>query len=281
MRTIIAALLLLIGAFPVAAEYAPSRDPDIRQAIRIIKADYGDDVSLEAKDKNLLKFGRNRDVEQDRATIMTLPDGVDNETYLSSNDIAYVVSTSTNDGEQVVIEGHTISGSDFTFVTQTATLNGQTSVTLSTALARVTRLYNNDSTELEGTIYVCEDDTLVGGVPQTDSKVHLMLFAGTQQSQKAATALSSVDYWIITGFEADMLTRSSAFAEIDLEVRLSGKVFRSVAEIGISDSSAGRIQFKPYIIVPPNSDIRLTAVSDSATGRDISGFIQGYLAKAQ
>ncbi len=260
--------------------YITNADPWIEHAKRVIFADDAVRVSLEAKDKDLLKFGRNQDLETAIATIMTLPDGIDNETYLSANSITTIISDSASDGEVVKVEGHTISGSDLTFVVQSVTLNGTTAVTLGTPLARCTRVFNDDSTDLTGTIYVTENDTFSSGVPNTDAGVHLMIRAGQNQSEKASTSISSVDYWVIESFYADMLTKASAFAEIDLEIRLSGKTFRQVADISCSDSHAGVFNFKPYLIVPPNSDVRLRGFSDSASGRDVSGGIEGVLLKA-
>ena len=79
---------------------------------------------------------------------------------------------------------------------------------------------------------------------------------------------------------AEIFTKASSFAEVDLEIRLKGKVFRQVAETSCSDSHAGLINFHPYIIVPPNSDVRLRAISDAAGGRDVGGEIHGVLLKA-
>lgn len=260
--------------------YLGAKDPWMEHAKQIILADYGDSVSLESKNKDLIKFGRNTDVEQDKATLMCLPNNIDNETYVSSNIITSIISTDASDTETVTVEGHTLSGGNFTFVTQTLSLTGQTVATLATPLARCTRIFNADVTEIAGTISVTENDTYTSGVPDTSSKVHCQIRAGEQQSEKCATTLSSSDYWVITGFYADMMTKSSAFAEVDLEIRLYGKVFRPIAHISCSNAHRGEIQFTPYVIVPPNSDVRLRAVSDSATGRDVAGVIKGALLTA-
>lgn len=257
-----------------------SDDPWMEHAKRLIFDEFGDHVSLEAKDKDLIKFGRNQDVETAIATLMTLPDTIDNETYVSTNIITTIISSSGSDTNTVQVEGHTISGSDLTFVSQSATLNGQTAVTLGTALARVSRVFNTSATDHVGQIAVTEDDTFTSGVPDTAAGVHLLVRTGENQSEKASTSISSVDYWVITHINADMLTKAAAFAEIDLEIRLAGKVFRPIVEISCSDSHAGVFSFAPYIIVPPNSDVRLRGISDSASGRDVAGEIHGLLLKA-
>ena len=255
------------------------KDPWMEHAKQVIFGDYAVNVSLEAKNKDLLKFGRHEDVQTTSTTLMTLPTGIYNETYVSTNIITSIISTSAADGETVAIEGHTISGGAFTFVSQSKTLTGQTVATLGTALARVTRVYNNDTTELAGVVSVCENDTYAAGVPNTAAGVHLQIRAGEQQSEKAATTLSSADYWVVTSFYADMLEKTAASADVDLEIQLAGKVFRPVASISCSENHRGVFEFKPYLIIPPNSDIRLRARA-SAANKDISGGIEGSLLKA-
>jgi len=250
----------------------------VEHAKRMILSDYGDNVSVEAKKKNLLKFGRNKLVGTTKATLMTLPVGITNETYVSTNAITTISSSSASDTTSITIEGHTISGGLFTFVTQTITLTGQTQKTLTTALARVSRVVAAGSVDLIGNIYVYETDTSTAGVPDTDVKVHIILEAGLNNSEKCATTVSNTDYWLITGFYADVLEKVSAFGTIHLEVRLAGKVFINKVDISASSTgSRGIHKFEPYLIVPKNADVRLRGTSNTA-GVDISGGIEGVLA---
>ena len=245
----------------------------LEHAVHNIEAQYGHRVSIFDKSKDLVKFGHNNLVGTSLATIQHQPSGILHETYVSDNLINTVISTSTSDTQEIVIEGHTISGGIFTFVTQTIVLTGQTPKALSTALARVTRLFNNGSTQFVGVISVTETDTFTNGVPATATKVHLQINAGEQQSDKCSTTLSGNDYWIITSFSGELLEKGSAYAEIVLQVRLVGKVFRTQYRI-----SGNRLHsFQPYFIVPPNSDIRLAATADGAN-TEVAGGIQGVLA---
>lgn len=255
-------------------------DFDISEAIKEVKSTYGDDISILKKSKSLTKFGRNKNVSNSElTTIMTLPSGELNETYVSTNIIDTISSDNASDTEEITIEGHTIDGSgDFTFFTQSVTLNGQNKVVLGTPLARMTRMFNNNGVELVGTIYGYEDTAISGGVPIDGTKVHCMIAEGRQQSQKASTTISKDDYWILTEFYADVLEKTSAFAEIDLEVRFKDKVFRQRIEIAASSSGRAEHDFKPFFIIPPNSDVRIRSLA-SNSNTDISAGIQGYLAK--
>lgn len=262
--------------------YITNKDPELIYAEQRILADYGDSVSVASKAKALLKFGRNPNVGTDITGYTIWATGLDqaNETYVAANtnSIDTISSSSASDTQQVTIEGHTESGGDKTFVVQTATLNGQNKVTLTTPLNRATRVYNSNSTNLVGNVYVYENTAITAGKPNDTTKIHLTVRAGKNQSEKASTSLSSTDYWIVTGFRGSVLEKTSAFADVEIQVRSNNGVFRQVEDVACSSSSNGVFEFHPYFIVPPNSDIRLIAVASSAS-TDVSGSIQGYLAE--
>jgi len=231
---------------------------------------------VDKKKKSLIKFGRTSQTQTTNTTIMTLPVGTYNETYATGNSIDSL-SSSASDTQTVTIEGHTLSGSSLTFVTQNATLNGNTRVALTTPLFRATRIYNTGTVNLTGDVYVFENVSLSSGVPTDATKVHLMIAAGRNQSEKASTSVSSVDYWIITGYYADVLEKTSAYANVILQIREYGKVFRGITNRSASFGVGFDIALNPYIIAPKNSDVRLVAAA-SAAGKEVSGGVTGYLA---
>ena len=260
--------------------YLSNKDPLVEHAIQIIAADYGANVTLEAKNKDLIKFGRNQLVQTTKSTLMTLPSGQSNETYITTNGITTVSSTSTVDAQPITVEGHTVDGSgNFTFATQSLTLTGQTQATLTTSLARVTRAYNTGSLDLSGTIYFYRPGGSSAGVPTTAVNVHMMIAPGLNNTEKASTTLSNDDYWVITNFYADCLEKTATFGIVHLEIRLKGGVFRNKLDRSCNDTNHVFHQLKPFIIVPPNSDVRLR-VSASASNKDFSGGISGFLLKA-
>jgi len=256
----------------------PVNDYWMQHAINNILADYGDTVSVYSKNKDLLKFGRNSLVGTSQATIMTLPAGVLNETYVASNLINTVSSSSASDTYVLTVEGHTVSGGVFTFVTQDVTLKGQTQVALTPPLARGSRSYNGGAVDSVGNIYVYETDTDTAGVPDTAAKVHLIQVAGLNNSEKASTTISNTDYLILTSFYADCLEKTAAFVDIHLEVREVGKVFRDKVTISANTGARGEHIFMPYLVIPKNADIRLSAIADGASTVVAGGF-QGVLAK--
>ncbi len=181
------------------------------------------------------------------------------------------------------LECHTVTGTGtdqkFTFLTQVVSLNGQTRVPLPTPVARVSRLYNNNGTELLGAVHVYEDTPLVAGVPQDRTKVHAHIPQGFQQSFKAATTFSDGDYYIVTGGFGSVSNKQAASVDFYLEVRAAGKIFRQGAAVSASSTGgAWDIKLDPCIIIPKNSDIRITCET-STQGAVVFGSFKGYLAK--
>jgi len=259
-------------------------DFDIRYAEYLTYATYGDRVSVYSKAKDLLKFGKTSDADSGQSvTIMTLPSGVYNETYLSSNAIDSFSSGSTDDITQTFsIEGHTIdSDGNLIFTTQTTgVITGQTRAALPTPLARITRVSNNSNTSLTGPVYFYENTALSSGAPSDGTKVHLMLAAGKDQSEKAATAISYRDYWFVTQMSAGINRNTgNVKADIELQIRQQNGVFRSKRQFGLSTTGTSSlvVPFRPYLIVPKNSDIRLVVTTDT-NDTVVTGDISGYLA---
>ena len=258
-------------------------DPMLEAAADQVRSTYGHTLDFRRKGKSLLKFGRNPAVGTSKVTVAQQPTGVAEETYIFTNAITHISSSAADTGS-VRVEGHTIDTTtgDLTFVVETATLTGTTEALLPTPLCRVTRVVNLTATAWTGNVYVFETDTVTSGVPQTAAKIHLTVPAGAQQSLKASTAISSVDYYIITQVQASLLEKTSAFAEVVLESRAinvsNGNVFTPRVTIETA-SSAGTtfIDLKPYVIIPPNSDVRLSAIADGAN-TDVGGWFNGLLA---
>ena len=257
--------------------------PDARlvQAEREIQSTFGDVVSIDKKAKSLIKFGKSAELSAN--TMETVWSFGGHETYVNDNLIDSISSSNVADNEEIYLECHTVEGTGtdqkFTFMAQTVTLNGRSRVPLPTPVARVSKAYNNGSTELVGGVYVYEDTPLSNGVPQDDTKVHAHIPQGFQQSFKAATTFSDQDYYIVTGGFGSVSNKQSASVDFYLEVRAAGKIFRQGAAVSASSTgSYWNIELDPAVIIPKNADVRITCES-STNGAVVFGSFKGYLAK--
>jgi hypothetical protein len=253
-----------------------SESPAIAQAQNFILSTYGDRVSVARKMKSLLKFGRNPAASGTSQTVWAQGG---NETYCTSNLIDTVSSSNAGDTQTITVEGHTLSGGDFTFVTQNVTLNGQSKVVLPTPLARANRIYSTGTTDFAGDIYCYEDSAISGGVPTTAAKIHAKIPLGPSNTTlKCATSISAVDYWIITSCEVSVLKKTAGYADFSLQIRPYGSVFRTIATSAASSTSASTVSiFDPCIIVPKNADVRMICTADAGS-TDVAAWINGPLA---
>ena len=269
---------------------------DITQAENVVFSTYGDKVSVEQKAKNLNKFGRNGNVDSGQSCTIQEFQGATQyeETFVFDNLIDEVTSSSGSDTQSITIEGHTVNTStgDLTFVVQTLTLTGQTPATLTTPLARCTRLYINDSGTLGspqaafvGNIHVYDSSatTVTSGVPNTATATKMYVTAGRTQSQKCATSTSSQDYWFISELEVS-ITGGSPTSKVEFQLELrdvkNGGNWRPVGpELSLETGAqvAKQVEAKPFFIIPSNHDVRLVCNSN-ANNVAVTGEIQGYLA---
>lgn len=252
---------------------------DIAHAEAIILADYSESVSVTDKKKSLLKFGVRTTVGTTWETLTTTVGSQLQETFETDNLIDTVVSSAAGDnGKTLKLEYHTISGGETTFAVQDITLDGTnatTPVSLTVPAFRTNRMYNTSSSALTGNIYVYKDNS-----GRDDDKTHLVIPAGEQQTQKAATTISSNDYWIITNISLSVLSKTSAYAEARLETKpVTGTYWRPVTQNFSCKDSSGTVQIRkrPFVIVPKNYDVRL-AVRTNAGSVDVAGGFSGYLA---
>lgn len=252
--------------------------PEWAQAMRVAENEQNVQLDVFSKRKNLFKFGRRIGLGTSEATVW---EGDDlHETLPTANDITVVSSSSGSDTTTIVVEGHTISGSELTFVVQSVTLTGQTDATLTTALARCTRMYASGGTNLVGNVYAHEGGATTAGKPNNTAEIHAVIPAGRNQTEKCQTAISNSDMWFITDIEAHMTGSTSARVEMELQVKLVGKVWRPAgARFGLSTTGTIGTQhvYLVPLIVPRNSDVRMVAVA-TTTSVDVSAGINGFLA---
>lgn len=196
------------------------------------------------------------------------------ETMLSTNGITTVVSADSGDTDTINLEYHTISSGALTFAVQEVTLNGTTPVPLTTPCARANRAYNTGSSALTGPVYFYEGGT------RTDANTHLIIPGGEQQTEKAQTAISDNDYWIITNISGSVIEKTSAWVEFRLEAKPTTQSYwRPVSQhFAVSDAS-GTVELlkEPFLIIPSNYDVRLVARANAANV-DMAGGFSGYLA---
>lgn len=217
------------------------------------------------------KFGRNPDLDT----------GANGEdiwsqgglyTFLSVAATLYVTSTDDTDTKEI-----TVQGLDATWAFQEATvdLTGQTQAEIGSGLTwlRVFRAFNSDSTPTLGDVYVAEQDTDTGGVPDTASKIKAKIDIYSQQTLMALYTVPLGK----TGFVIDSYqTLNKIGATIGVNLRLytreSGGVFRAVRILGVQSTGTSDFPYRPPFPdgpFPAKTDILIRGVA-AANDADVS-----------
>jgi len=250
----------------------------LEHAATEIYNNYGDSVVI--KRKSLHKFGANLSVGTTSEDINW--DGIE-PFHSTTNSITTASSSSAADTTQTVrVEGLYLDGNDdFIFSAQNVALNGQNQVTLSQPLARVTRIANVASTTATaGDVYVYATGTATGGVPDDLNTVGNIMPFEHQSTMFAGTSIASTNYFILTSMQAGgtLSGTKDTYVDIALEVRDKDSVYRTVNIFTINTSQgATQIHFDPALIIPPNSDVDMTAKS-LAAGASVTAGFNGYFA---
>lgn len=242
---------------------------------------YGDTQQyVEFNRKSLQKFGRNESADTTEGYVNY--NGID-PSHPTTNAINTVTSTNAGDTTQTVrIEGMYLNGNDdFIFTVQNIALNGQTEVPLSQNLARCTRIANTSSTTITaGDVYVFDNTSgSTGGVPTVTADIGSIMSQVDQTTLLAATSIASTNYFVCTGFYAYVgaATPTADAVDIRLKIRNKDSVYRTVCVVTVSPNHESEHAFEPYLIIGPNSDIDITAVTNSGTASVSAGF-SGYFA---
>lgn len=270
----------------VTEDGLPAPSFEMSEAMNEIRKQFGDRVSISKKGKSLLKFGKDPTLALNtETTVMELLGSETSETYVSTNIIDRFVSDDSGLIGSIYVEGHTIDADGKAqFSIQTIQANGLTPVALTTPIFRVSRISNQTGTALaaskKGYIYQ-STASVTSGVPQDATKTHIIMSAGNDQSFKAATTISDNDYLIITQIYGDVNRKKGAVVDMRLYIKdIASAVFlpkfeRTLAQAGTSSLTW---DIHPALVIPRNSDVIITANSDTNAVSFSCGF-NGYLAE--
>ena len=212
------------------------------------------------------KFGNAPDFDTTDAEV-TVWDGAEDGTawelmnyvYSTTDDIDSLSSSEAADDQDITIVGLDI---NYEEVTQTITLTGQARVALTTALLRVYRAYNGDSTDLAGHVIIYVNGAITGGVPDTNADIRAIIDPINQQTEMAVYTIPAGK----TGYMRDWYAATSGANKnsnypIKLKTRELGGVFRVKHTSALADDGTSNHQHKyeePEIL-PEKTDVEMTA----------------------
>lgn len=248
-----------------------AHDSNMAFSVREIYKTYGHKTCIDRK--SIHKFGENAAVSNVESPLTAWGEF---EEYQTSNVVLNMSSTNNSDTGTVSIEymSFDVNG-NFVFGTQSKQLTGQTPVTLNDTGCRWMRMYTDD--DHAGDIYLYRG-TETNGTPSDLTKVHNMILTGTSQSQKASTSVAGGNYFLLTHMWADIVRKSSVSSSLNFKTRKLGGSFRTRPRRGLSDNHSLEYNIAPYVIIEPNTDIEITAQTDSGSATDMTAGFNGYFA---
>lgn len=255
---------------------------EMAYAERKVLKEYGVSVSIMDTLRSLNKFGLNPAIGTSFETVWQ---SGDDETYVTTNAIDSISSSSAADTQTVTIDGFTVSGTGtsqkFMRVQQTATLDGQTRVALTTPVARVERQQlPAGATALAGTTYIYENTAIVAGVPSDLTKVHLTVTPTYQQSQKAAFTIANGEFFFLTDIGGGVTQKTNAAGLMAFQTRPPGGAFRTRFNIPVAQGFANHNFRMGTFIIPRNHDVRFRAIS-STNNTEFVAHMSGYYAEVR
>jgi hypothetical protein len=192
--------------------------------------------------------------------------------YSATADIAYATSASTADTVSIEVQG--LDG-NYTPLTQTVTLTGQTSVTFATNYIRVFRIKNVDSTNLDGHVFVSSGIGGAGGVP-TAATIRAIVHPENNQTEMAVYTVPAGKTGYLRRIYASTTggIRASNYI-IRLKARPFGQVFQLKFKASISDDAPLDHVYEEPEKFTEKTDIEVTAET-TETNITASAVIAGF-----
>ena len=247
-------------------------------AIKAISKKFKDNISMDLDRESFLQFGMNTDVDADVETnIDGLSPSVTQVAILSTNLVDTLSTTDASFDGEIFIEGHRIDGGELISEQQVVTADGQNKATLDPPLLFITSAENNDETlfsSLTDKVIIYQDTDITNGVPDDETKVHLLFEALHRKSLRAAAAFAGNEYGLITHFYGDLNKGMPPATTADIIIRVQefgegtgrrpGGLKTELLRTVYSDGRNGfDLPMTPFFIVPKNSIIVMNTIGSS------------------
>jgi microcystin degradation protein MlrC len=182
--------------------------------------------------------------------------------YSVLNDIDTISSSNATDTQTIEIQGL---NALYNEVTQTATLNGQSKVTLSTPLMRVFRMKNTGATNIAGDVYCYVDGTISGGVPTVANTIRAIIRSGNNQTLMALYTIPAGKTGYLLQGTTGIVSKLAGYIDGKFSIRPFGGVFQVKRTFGLSTTGTSQHSFEFPIPLPieEKSDIRVRVQSSA------------------
>lgn len=216
---------------------------------------------------SIFKFGENPDLDiaHGSADIWEFAPTVNNYVYQSSAGIHYISSTDAGDTQDIEVEGL---DANWNKQIITVTLAGQTKTQIGTGetFIRVYRARNVGTTNLAGSVYIYEDDTVVAGVPNTNSKVKAYIMNGNNQTLMTQVPVPAGKTGLIKWVQSSLSKKKDGILGVTIYIRPFGQVFQVKESFNVMSTGSSCVH-KDFdgipIVATEKSDIVMRAEANT------------------
>ena len=226
------------------------------------------------------KFGHNETIDTN-TTPEDVWSGGGRYTFTADGGAPYFISSSDPlDTQDITIRCLTEDASgDWNAEDIVMTLQGQTKVPIIFASGndpvRFYRGYNSDTSDIAGDVYIYEDDTLTGGIPDTATKIRGVIMDGDNQTEMAIyTVPSNFVGYFEQGYVALASPIRAAAMEFVYKIRLHGGVFRVQGRTTLDTDGSNWWKYTygaGFPLLPAKTDIVIRVITVTANSMGAVG----------
>ena len=231
--------------------------------------------------KFIRKFGTHDDVDSGvgiNEAIWSYADVAGDYVFPSdSGETMYISSNSSLDTMPIRIQGL---DEDFKEKEQTVTMQGQTKITLDGKWSRINRVFNDDTNDIAGNIFVYTNGANIGGEPDDPSTVKAIIENGHNQTMQAVYTVPINNLFHLSSYHLSCdakVSNVTANLTLKLVVRLKDSVFRTQEIIAVSNSSPSVIKLDMPLPIPGGSDVMFQVVSSTNNNMHVHAVFEGML----
>ena len=206
--------------------------------------------------------------------------------FLAAAATLYASSSSGSDTFEFTVQGL---DADWNEQEAVVTLTGQDQVALPGTWIRVNRCFNDTGTAAVGDVYIAEQSLggdLVGGVPQTATKVKAKVGVGNEQTLMCVYSVPAgktlfLYHWYLSvmGLGGGTWLSGNSALDAGLFVRNFGKVFRIKERVGVINK--GDTIFDHHYqfpeLIPQKSDVVIRVIATTTDDAQVSAEFEGIL----
>ena len=194
-----------------------------------------------------------------------------------SGETMYISSNNDLDTMPIRVQGL---DEDFKEKEEVVKMQGQTRITLGGKWSRINRVYNDDTDDIAGNIFVYTNGANTDGEPDTPSTVKAIIENGHNQTMQAVYTVPINNLFHLSAYHLSCDAKApntTANLTLKLCVRRKGSVFRTQEIIALSNSCPSVIKFDMPLPIEGGSDVLFQVESATNNNMHVHCVFEGML----